>query len=228
MELFPPFVLPATALLLLSWLFFRWRSRQSHDRRSRGVEDAPDTVAGWPPEAARVLTINERQALDLLKRAMPGSLVLAQVPLSRFVRVPTRRSYGEWLSRVGALSADLLLCDAGSRPMAVIDIRASEESDRSRRRHERLGRVLRAAGVHVVVWREGHLPSAAEVRTTLMPLLGPVATGIKPTSSGPMPLIPVADVEELLSEGDARHGGGDAMEPVPSAFFDDALDAVRR
>jgi hypothetical protein len=61
-----------------------------------------------------------------------------------------------------------------------------------------------------------------------MPLLGPVATGIKPTSSRPMPLIPVADVEELLSEGDARHGGGDAMEPVPSAFFDDALDAVRR
>jgi hypothetical protein len=227
MEHFSSVLLAATAALLLTWLMFRRRSRQAPPRGLHGV-DAPDTVAGWPPEAARVMTIDERQALDLLKRAIPGSMVLAQVPLSRFVRVPTRRSYGEWLSRVGALSADLLLCDSGSRPLAVIDIRAHNETDRSRRRHERLGRVLRAAGVHVIVWREGQLPSAAEVRTTLMPLLGPVAAGIKPTSSRPMPLIPVAEVEELLAEGDARHGGDDPMEPVPSAFFDDALDAVRR
>jgi hypothetical protein len=225
MELLQSFMLPATAALLLTWLVFRLRARPAPSRLQSA--DAPDTVAGWPPEAARVLTIDERQALELLRRAMPGSMVLAQVPLSRFVRVPTRRSYGEWLSRVGALSADLLLCDSGSRPLAVIDIRAAEESERSRRRHERLARVLRAAGVHVIVWREGHLPSAAEVRTTLMPLLGPVASGIKPTTSRPMPLIPVAEVEELLAEGDARHQG-DMAEPVPSAFFDDALDAVRR
>jgi hypothetical protein len=177
MEPFSSVLLAATAALLLTWLLFRRRSRPSSQARLHGA-DSPDTVAGWPPEAARVMTIDERQALDLLKRAIPGSLVLAQVPLSRFVRVPTRRSYGEWLSRVGALSADLLLCDSGSRPLAVIDIRATNETERSRRRHERLGRVLRAAGVHVIVWREGQLPSAAEVRTTLMPLLGPVASGI--------------------------------------------------
>lgn len=227
MELLPSLMLPASLALLLTWLVFRLRARSGPVRPA--VDDAPDTVAGWPPEAARVLTIDERQALELLRRAMPGSTVLAQVPLSRFIRVPTRRSYGEWLSRVGALSADLLLCDSGSRPLAVIDIRAGDESERSRRRHERLARVLRAAGVHVIVWREGRLPSAAEVRTTLLPLLGPMAGGVKPTVSRPMPLIPVAEVEELLAEGDALHrGGADIAEPVPSAFFDDALDAVRR
>lgn len=34
-----------------------------------------------------------------------------------------------------------------------------------------------------------------------------------------MPLIPVAQMEELLVEGD--HQARDAMEPVPSAFFED-------
>jgi hypothetical protein len=34
-----------------------------------------------------------------------------------------------------------------------------------------------------------------------------------------MPLIPVADIEELLAEGDNAYDA--SMEPVPSAFFDD-------
>jgi hypothetical protein len=33
-----------------------------------------------------------------------------------------------------------------------------------------------------------------------------------------MPLIPVADIQEILAEGDALDH---TMEPVPSAFFDD-------
>ncbi|MCA3243204.1 MAG: DUF2726 domain-containing protein [Rubrivivax sp.] len=146
METLSSLAAPLTLVLLLTWLVMRWRSRQSA-RSSR--REALDTVADWPPEAARVLSITERQAYDLLKRAMPGYLVLGQVPLSRFVRVPARHSYGDWLQRVGSLSADLLICDSGSRVLAVIDIRNPEESARSSRRHERMARVLRAANIRV-------------------------------------------------------------------------------
>ena len=129
----------AAVLMLGLLLWHRW---QAGARQASARRDALDTVQDWPPEAARVLTIAERRAYDLLRNALPGFLVLAQVPLSRFLRVPTRHSYAEWMQRVGALSADLLVCDAGSRVLAVIDVRPAEQTERSRRRHERMARVL--------------------------------------------------------------------------------------
>lgn len=207
--------LAAAGLLMLSLMAVRRRQRAAG---SRARQDALDTVAAWPPEAARVLSVTERQAFELLKRALPGFIVLAQVPLSRFVRVPTRHSYSDWLQRVGQLSADLVVCDIGSRVLAVIDIRAPEETARSQRRHERMTRVLKAAGIQVHTWREGDLPSASEVRSVIGAVL--VDNAPRPTNSRPMPLIPVADIEEILADGDAMDFGA-GMEPVASAFLDD-------
>lgn len=214
--------LAAAAALMLMLFLLRRRGRQGS---TRSVRDALDTVQDWPPEPARVMTVQERQAYELLRRAVPGYMVLAQVPLSRFVRVPTRHSYSEWLHRVGALSADLLVCDTGSRVLAVIDVRATEESTRSRRRHERLSRVLQAAGVRVHVWREGHLPTPAEVRTALAHDLLRGTGPMQPvsTTSRPMPLIPVPEMHELdamLAEGDAAARDAE-HEPVPSGFFEE-------
>ena len=226
MEILPSIatlVLPAAVLTLLMLLFLRMRQRPAN-RRSPPSLDTLDTVAAWPPEPVRVLSVAERQAHELLKRAMPGYLVLAQVPLARFIRVPSRRSYGEWLHRVGSLSADLRLCDTGSRVLAVIDVRAAQENERSRKRHERMARVLRASGIQVHVWREGELPSLSHVRSSLATLAGAPAAGIKATHSRPMPLIPVAEMSEILAEGDraALEAAMDAsMEPVPSGFFED-------
>ena len=218
------FALPATVLLLLALLAVRLRMRQN---ARRGLaRESLDTVASWPPEAARVLTIAERQAYELLRRALPGYLVLAQVPLSRFIRVPARHSYVDWLQRVGSLSADLLLCDAGSRVLAVIDIRSPEESERSRRRHERMTRVLRKAGIHVLTWREDALPTPGEVRHAMTVVVGGPAAVAKAaaTSSRPMSLIPVPDISEVLAEGDRAAFDAQldpSMEPVPSAFFEE-------
>lgn len=209
------------SLLLLGLLL--WRRTQSGARRQAARGDALDTVQDWPPEAARVLTIAERRAYDLLRTALPGFLVLAQVPLSRFLRVPTRHSHADWLQRVGSLSADLLVCNGGSRVLAVIDIRPAQQTERSRRRHERMARVLKSAGIEVQVWSEDRLPSAAEVRALLGSVLersSGAAAQARPTPSRPMPLIPVAEMEELLLHGDAA-AQDTSFEPVPSAFFDE-------
>lgn len=211
--------LVAAALLLLTLLAVRRRSRGASQQ---GPREALDTVQAWPPEPARVMTTHERQAFELLKRALPGYMVLAQVPLSRFVRVPMRHSYSEWLQRVGALGADLLVCDAGSRVLAVIDIRPEEESQRSRKRHERLARVLQAAGVRVHVWREGKFPTAAEVRTALAHDLARGAPPVvaKASESRPMPLAQVPSIQDLLADGDAASREAN-LEPVPSGFYDE-------
>ena len=219
MEFFPAsgsWALPLLAVLMISLWALRARQR-GMQRRSQVIEHL-DTVADWPPEIARVMTIDERHAYELLRRSMPGFMVLAQVPLARFVRVPLRRSYSEWMQRVGSLSADLVLCDAGSRVLAVIDIRPESETARSQRRHERMARVLRAAGVHVSIWREGALPTPMALRTEFAAVMR--RTSAKPISSRPMPLIPIAEMEEVLAEGD-RLAANQEHDPVPSAFFDD-------
>jgi hypothetical protein len=215
------------AVLLLTLLM--WRRRQMGSRRNTARREALDTVQAWPPEAVRVLTIAERRAYDLLRSALPGFLVLAQVPLSRFLRVPTRYSHAEWMHRAGSLSADLLVCDAGSRVLAVIDIRPAEQTERSLRRHERMAKVLKAAGITVQVWGEDRLPTASDVRALFGAELEKSAQGgtvsqPKPTTSRPMPLIPVAEMEEILAQGDLASQDM-SMEPVPSAFFDD-LDVM--
>ncbi len=220
MDFLDPLASPAllaALLLLLSMLALRLRQRP---RSAQPPREALDTLQAWPPTLARVLSIHERQAYELLRRALPGFMVLAQVPLSRFLRVPTRHPYGDWMQRVGALGADLLLCDGGSRVLAVIDIRMAQETERSRRRHERLARVLKAAGVRVHVWREGELPTLAQVRSTLGAELAGGDAAPRPTASRPMPLIPVPEIQHLLSAGDQLAFDA-ALEPVPSAFFEE-------
>lgn len=214
--------LAAALALLLSFVVVRRRPVRPRARSSR--DDSLDTVGSWPPEAARVMTGTERKAFDLVRKALPQQLVLAQVPLSRFLRVPARHSYNQWVSRVGCLNADLLICDSGSRVLAVIDIRPANQSARGRQRHERMARVLRAAQISVLTWPENSLPSIAEVRTQMTPLLQDAshgaAEGVAPAGSNALPLIPVAEMEEILAHGDALAQDA-AMEPVSSTMFDD-------
>lgn len=165
-----PWVLLAALVIGAPGYYFWKQQRDAEARRiKQRVTEARDTVADWPPTATRVLNAMERQAYDVLRQALPDHLVLAQVPLSRFIRVPTRYSYGEWLGRVGQLSADLVVCDASSQVLAVVEVRGHEESARSLQRHQRMTRVLKAADIRVLVWAEDELPTPEAARSALLP-----------------------------------------------------------
>jgi hypothetical protein len=232
--------LPSLAALLVSALLLMllWVRRRAGNATRKPADDALDTLADWPPQAVRVLTLPERKAFDLVRRALPGRLVLAQVPLARFITVPTTNSYGEWLNRAGRLSVDLLVCDQSSRVIAAIDIRTSEDSPRTRKRHARMGAVLRKAGVVVHEWDANALPSAAEIRALFVaetPRLQ-ITPSIPSSPSTPgalgAPLIgaarlgglPVPETFEMLSADDEATDNGVLLDPVSSAYFDD-LDA---
>jgi hypothetical protein len=219
--------LGGAAILLLTLLGMRRRPRSPMSAK-RAAQTDEDTQARWQPQAARVLTVSENQAFALLERALPGFRVLAQVPLVRFLRVPSYVKASDWQRRVSGLSADLLICDPTSRVLAVIDVRAASESERSRRRHERLLQLLRAAGVSVYAWREDMLPTVEQVRALLGAQLARHAdeetARTLAAPSRPAPLIPIPEISEVLAEGDALAEARDAMEPVPSGFYDDDLD----
>jgi Protein of unknown function (DUF2726) len=164
-------------LVLLAGGVYTLRSRRrlaqpgTNGRRPAQNEEL-DTVTGWEPAATRVLTHAEREAWHILHKALPEHMVLAQVPLARFIKVPTRNSYSEWLRRAGSLCADLVVCDANAQVVAVVEIRQpvgqGKDKDRALKRHGRLDRVLAAANIPVHVWLEGALPGPAVARETVL------------------------------------------------------------
>jgi hypothetical protein len=102
-------------------------------RKASDNKEALDTLADWEPIATRVLTTGEREAYHVLRKALPEHMILAQVPVARFIKVPTDNPYSEWLRRVGSLCADLVVCDMASQVVAVVEIRQpmSREKERS-------------------------------------------------------------------------------------------------
>lgn len=215
----PVLALVAVLILAIGWWWLRRRAGSAAAEGSR-PEDALDTLAAWPPEAARVLTTAEQRAYQLLVRNLPsGYAVLAQVPLSRFLRVPTRHSYREWMRRVGRLNADLLVCDSTFQVIAVVNVRPAQgrDSERGVERHTRMDRVLRKAGVRVLNWREDALPDAQ-----LVPELVFGRAGAAQAASPPLPApAPQARPTEAQADADAEAHDAPVAEPLPSTFFDD-------
>lgn len=174
-----------------------------------------DTVAAWPPAATRILTSAERQAYSTLERALPGYMILAQVPLARFLKVPTRNSYTEWLRRMGTQCADLVVCDMASEVLAVVNVQppAGSESERARKRLNRMARVLKAAGIPMHVWTDNALPSVEAAREMVMPKAAASTSRTAPATR-PTPLDDTHPDDSLDERIEVR-------EPPPSTWFDE-------
>ena len=224
-------ILALVGLLIAAAIgFVLYKKRQPADSVDADVKrerDDLDTVAAWPPEVTRLLSGGERAAHESLVKALPECMIFSQVPLARFVRVPRRHSYAEWLTRVGHLSADFLICDRASLVIGAVSLQAMQESERAVRRRARMSRVLKAAGVKVFVWREQSIPTPEAARDQIIQ-----RTGVPEAKPGPVSIgtpkvynpahgaagngkIPIPDV---LGETTAD---GPRLEPPSSTWFDD-------
>jgi Protein of unknown function (DUF2726) len=215
---------------LVAFLLLRSRGKRDPEeaaerKRPRG-EDI-DTVAAWPPEATRLLTSGERGAHEVLVKALPECLIFAQVPLQRFIKVPRRQSYAEWLTRVGHLCADFLLCDRASMVIGAVLLQTPRDSERAERRRTRMSRVLKAAGLKVFVWREDALPDAQKARDQILQRVGEIkpAAPLEPSSTRPVQP-PATDARGVPIPEVVTIDDGPRREPPPSTWFDD-LDSGR-
>ncbi|MBC8057464.1 MAG: DUF2726 domain-containing protein, partial [Rhizobiales bacterium] len=159
--------------LLLAWFWLRQRGAGggTGSKKAAKAADRIDTVTGWPPQATRVLGTQERIAFGTLVRALPEYMVLAQVPLARFINVPKRNSYADWLRRVGYQSVDFVICDMSAQVVAVVELQPPQQSERAHKRLTRITRTLKAAQLPLHVWRENALPSVDVAREALLPPL---------------------------------------------------------
>ena len=155
------------AIALIWWL----ARRQGPVVRPEQPAERLDTLAAWPPEPTRILRSSERLAFSTLKLALPGYMILAQVPIARFLAVPKRNSYAEWMRRLGSQCVDFVICDVTSQVVAVVEVRppAEQLDERVRARFDRMARVLKAANITVHVWNELKLPTIEAAREKILP-----------------------------------------------------------
>ncbi len=162
------------AVLVLALAAWWLRRRSSTDVAAETV-DRIDTVIGWPPQATRVLANHERIAYATLVRALPECLILMQVPYSRFLKVPKRNSYAEWLRRLGHQCADFVICDMTTQVIAVVELQSPQPSERAHKRLTRLRRSLKAAKIPLHTWTENAFPGVEAVRDAILPKPEPAA-----------------------------------------------------
>ena len=236
MTTLPILLLLLVAVLLLTWWWLRRRTGDAIDDRPA---DGLDTLAAWSPEATRVLKAAERTAYVTLRHALPQHMILAQVPLARFIRVPTRHSYSEWLRRVGQLCADLVVCDRHSQVIAVIEVQAAPEGTghRTRRRQLRVARVLEAAKIPLHVWIDTALPSPEAARDAILPRPHSEPSGAQmpapavaaPTQNTASPVhgsfSDLQQPDDRATEAWAADEVVEMSDPPPSTWFDD-LDSA--
>jgi hypothetical protein len=166
-----PYLISVIALFCALPLVWWLARRTGPPERQEQPAERMDTLAAWPPEPTRVLRSSERIAFSTLKLSLPGYMILAQVPIARFLNVPKRNSYAEWMRRLGSQCVDFVICDVTSQVIAVVEVRPPPEqmSDKLRGRLDRVDRVLSAANIPVHIWNEERLPTIEVARDTLMP-----------------------------------------------------------
>ena len=216
----------ALLVVLAAGVLWWWlRRRESGSVREAETEDRIDTLTGWPPQATRVMTTPERIAFGTLVRALPEYMILAQVPLSRFLSVPKRNSYSDWLRRLGYQSVDFVVCDMTSQVIAVIEIQSADgrNSERARKRLSRIGRSLKAASIPMHVWTENVLPSADAAREAVLPRPTATATDVAPEQSplsGPASMA-LGKSNDLFLDTDQNPVRDDQIEAPPSTWYDE-------
>ena len=77
-----------------------------------------DTLQGWEPVATRVLTSGQRDAWHVLRKALPDHMVLAQLPLARFIAWRRNVKAQGIYSKIGGSSPILANTEAQAAALA--------------------------------------------------------------------------------------------------------------
>jgi hypothetical protein len=240
-----PLLISVVALLIAIPIVWWIARRPGAAPRPEAPEDRLDTLAAWPPEPTRILRSQERLAFSTLKLALPGYMILAQVPIARFINVPKRNSYAEWMRRLGSQCVDFVVCDVTSQVVAVVEIRPPVEQlgDKLRVRLDRLARVLKSAEIPVHVWNEERLPTIEAAREKILPNAPAVPASLaRKPALAPVPVlaavlaesaVPVAAVEgpavDPFADTDRDWSQGEIIEvgePAGSTWFDELEESV--
>lgn len=131
--------------------------------------DGPRSSDTWPLHGVRPLTTPEQVLFHRLSEALPEHIVLAQVQLSRFLKVNRGiRQTQAWRNRIDRKSIDYLICDRSFLVIAGVELDdASHHSNRRQVSDEHKNAALKAGGVRLIRWNVSSLPNGRQIRSEL-------------------------------------------------------------
>ena len=137
-------------------------------RLSRAIAAQRRETGVWPFAAREPLSRIEQILYHRLVETLPGQIVLAQVPLSAFLRVRKGRSWREWHDRIDRQRVDFVVCERDFAVVTAIDVDDGGHDPAVRARDDAVkNRALAAAQVPLVRWRAAALPDAAAIRSLI-------------------------------------------------------------
>lgn len=127
-----------------------------------GSDDGP-----WPFYAVKAMSAPEQVLYHRLCKTLPDNLVLAQVGLSRFLRVKKGNNFQQWFNRINRMSADFVVCAKDASVLAVIELDdSSHEGQQHRTADAKKDKALAAAGIRIVRWSVKSMPDDAAIKAT--------------------------------------------------------------
>jgi Protein of unknown function (DUF2726) len=126
----------------------------------------PQGDGGWPFTVRKPLSPVEQIFFYRLVQTLPGLIVLAQVPLSRFLRVRKGQTWSEWHDRISQKRIDYLICERDFAIVAAIELDDGSHDGAVRIKGDAVKtRALAAARIPFIRWRATALPDAETIRS---------------------------------------------------------------
>jgi len=122
----------------------------------------------WPYGFKKPLSRVEQVLYYRLVQTLPELVVLAQVPLTAFLRVKKGRTWNEWFNRISQKSIDFLICERDFSIVTAIELDDGTHDAPGRTVAEKTkSRALTAARVPLIRWRTTDLPDVETIRRIL-------------------------------------------------------------
>jgi len=122
----------------------------------------------WPLKPKMVLSAPEQVLYWRLIEALPDSVVLAQVQLSRMLQIVGGGNRQAIRNRIDRKSADFVVCSKDLQPLTVIELDdASHSAPSSRKRDADKDAAVKAAGLRIIRFHVKLMPSIDEIRAVM-------------------------------------------------------------
>lgn len=133
-------------------------------RTAMGTAGEPER---YPFEMTRPLSEREQVLYWRLRKVLPDQMILAQVAVSRILRVEKGHDFRTWLNRINRMTVDFLVCLPDGTIVAAVELDdSSHDVDERALADAKKTKALESAGIKLLRFRE--IPSELELRKAFL------------------------------------------------------------
>lgn len=121
----------------------------------------------YPFEMTHPLTEREQVLYWRLRKVLPEQMILAQVAVSRIVRVEKKHNFRAWLNRINRMTVDFLVCLPDGTIVAAIELDdATHDLDERMLADAKKSKALESAGIKLLHFRD--VPTEQEIHKAFL------------------------------------------------------------